>query len=305
MSKQEKTFLFNDRCVLGTAGLGGVWGKVRASESIQCILHALECGCTLIDTSPSYGNAEMYIGTALMKWRGKIPSISTKAGRLKSFASDEGIYDYSDEGLENSVTNSLNTLNIPCINILFLHDPSAIPAQDLPRVIEKMLSFKKRGMVAKIGLGGNYPALFEPYLSSGVFDVVMCYNRLNACCVDDLDTTLPFCLEKNIAYYLASPLHMGLLGSSFQKFSERKPDWLSKEMIVQANVIKHIADKHKIGLSSLAHRFLLGFDLPFKIVIGAANQMQLNSTIGDFQQGPLPHDIQTEILYSLQDKVNG
>lgn len=50
------------RLVYGTSGIGGVWGPVDEQESIDCVLYALENGITSFDTSPSYGNAEFFLG---------------------------------------------------------------------------------------------------------------------------------------------------------------------------------------------------------------------------------------------------
>ena len=300
MTYQANTSLFSRRCVLGTAGLGGLLGKVNPAESIWSVLQALDSGCQAIDTSPSYGDAEMYVGIALMQWQGALPEISTKAGRLKSFSGNDCYYDYSDDGLERSVCNSLYTLNVPAVDTLFLHEPCSLPVSEVARVVEKMVGFKERGLAKKIGLGGNFPSAFKPYLSAGVFDVVMGFNRFNACRLDDLNATVPFCIEKNIDYYLASPLYMGLLGSSFHLFTKHRPGWLDEECIARAMGLKRIADKYRMRLSSLAHRFLLGFDLPFRIVVGAANPLQLRNTIDDFNAGSLPEDLYNEILASIQ-----
>jgi aryl-alcohol dehydrogenase-like predicted oxidoreductase len=96
-----------DRCILGTVGIGGVWGKVDPQESVDTILAALEAGIGAIDTAPAYGDAESYVGKALRLWQGKRPQISTKVGRLKSYAADKGSYDYSNEGMQKSVEQSL------------------------------------------------------------------------------------------------------------------------------------------------------------------------------------------------------
>lgn len=52
------------RCVLGTAGLGGIWGKIDNEESIKAILIALKSGITCIDSAPAYGDAESFVDAA-------------------------------------------------------------------------------------------------------------------------------------------------------------------------------------------------------------------------------------------------
>ncbi|WP_449439677.1 aldo/keto reductase [Pedobacter steynii] len=108
-----------DKLILGTAGLGGIWGKIDAKESIATILSALEQGITAIDTAPAYGDAEELIGTALSLWSGQKPLISTKVGRLKGYRVDDAKYDYTVEGMKKSMENSLKTLNVPIVDVLF------------------------------------------------------------------------------------------------------------------------------------------------------------------------------------------
>lgn len=284
------------RCVLGTAGLGGVWGKIDREESIEAILTALKNGITCIDSAPAYGDAESFIGVALNQWEGQKPLISTKVGRLKSYNAVEGLYDYSDDGMEKSVGNSLKTLGITCIDILFLHDPAAIPEKDVESILEKLVQFKKGGYANKIGLGGNSPDWFKKNITGDVFDVVMEYNRLNICCMDAMYSSLPDCKSKGIDFYVASPLYMGLLGNRFEEYTASPPEWLQKSSIERAEQVKMIADRHQMSLSSIAHRFLLSVPENFKVVIGPKDSCQLCQTIFDFRQGALPDNIIEEIM---------
>ena len=217
-----------DRCVLGTVGLGGVWGKVNPQESVNTLLTALESGISAIDTAPAYGDAEAYVGEALHLWHGERPKISTKVGRLKSYAADEGHYDYSDSGMQRSVEQSLRTLGVSELDILFLHDPDAIEPRQADRVIESLLAFKKKGYTRQVGLGGNPPMWFQPYLKPEIFDVLMEFNKLNACSIVALEENLPFCNSNQMKYFAASPLNMGLLGSNYEAFTTNRPAWLDR-----------------------------------------------------------------------------
>lgn len=288
-----------DKLVLGTAGLGGIWRTVSAQESVSAILNALSEGVTAIDTAPAYGDAEQFVGEALSKWDGKKPLISTKVGRNKGYKVDEAHYDYTFDGMKKSVEHSLKTLNIPAIDVLFLHDPDAITEKDIEQVLKQLEYFKQHGYTKKIGLGGNAPEWLKPYLATNVFDVIMEFNRLNACCIDALDTTIPICTENNKTYYAASPLNLGLLGCNFLEFTTSPPNWLDLENIEQAKKINSIAEKYHISLPMLAHRFLLSIPSDFKIVIGAADKEQLTDTLTGIKMGELPPEIYKEILLTL------
>lgn len=283
------------RCVLGTAGLGGIWGKIDREESIRTILMALENGIASIDTAPAYGDAEELVGIALRRWQGPMPIISTKAGRLKSYAANEGVYDYSSEGMEKSVVNSLQALGVPAIDILFLHDPSAIPHDEIESVLAQLTKFKK-GYTKRIGVGVNEREQFMKYTTGETFDVIMEFNCLDACNWDAFDTSFPFYQSNVLELYIGSPLHMGLLGNRFEQYVVSPPAWLDIDSIERAKLVKQIADKHHLQLHSLAHRFLLSVRKNFKIVIGPSDTYQLRETIADIRQGPLPGDIFEEIM---------
>lgn len=292
-----------ERIILGTAGLGGAWHPIDPVESVKAILLALEAGITAIDAAPAYGNAEILTGTALREWSGKRPFISTKVGKLKAFSAVGGRYDYSPEGMAASVQQSLDRLGVDVIELLLLHEPPQVDERELERVISQLEWFKRSGFVKLIGLGGNFPPCFLPFLEAGTFDVVMEFNRLNACNIDALSSTIPLCRKLNIEYYAASPLNMGLLGRHYTSFVNYRPEWLSPNCIAAAQRARHIADEEGMLLSELAMRFLLGLTGDTRIVIGAADLQELNETIRCLRAGPLPERVHHSLLESLKNNT--
>ncbi len=291
-----------EKIILGTAGLGGVWKSVDPDLSVATILHALKEGIGAIDTAPAYGDAELFVGQAIRHWKGKPPFISTKVGRLKTYTSDQGRYDYSPSALINSAENSLQQLGISQVDLLFLHEPAAIPPPQIKAAVEQMLVFKETGITKKIGLGGNYPSLFKNYLEAGIFDVVMEYNRLNACCTDAIGSSLAACTDNGISYWAASPLYMGLLGRRFQEFTQSPPNWLDRAAIVTALRLEKIAHTHQLPLSTLAIRFMQTIAFPINIVLGASNQQELDQTLVALKMGPLPAALFQEVLECINEK---
>lgn len=284
------------RLVLGTAGIGGIWGPVAAEESVETVLLALQRGITAIDTAPAYAYAETYVGKALQQWKGPRPVVSSKVGRLQGFTAYDGRYDYSRSAMFRSVNESLERLGIDQLDLLFLHDPAQLSEQDFSAAVTTMCALKEEGYVRAIGLGGNPPAWACPWLRQGTFDALMEYNRLNACHTTALDTSLAQCQQRGVRYFAASPLHMGLLGKSFAAFNETPPFWLPAGDMVIAKKLKQLADELGISLQSLAHRFLLSLPQPFNIVIGPSNTAELQDTLEDVAKGPLPADLYERIL---------
>lgn len=288
--------MINERLVLGTAALGGVWGKVDPHQSVLTILSALESGITAIDTAPAYGDAESYLGKALRQWSGRMPVISSKVGRLKSYAADKAYYDFTDKAMAESLENSLRTIGISSLDILFLHDPQAIPEAAGERIIARLIKFKEQGLTKRLGVGGNWPAWFKSSLDEGIFDVVMEFNRLNASNVTALSDSLPYCLSRNIQYYAGSPLNMGLLGRCIGSFKQMRPEWLPVEALEIAICLEEIAEGYELSLPAMAHRFLLSLPYDFNIVLGPSNKSELVASIEHFNQGKLAEVILTEIL---------
>ena len=54
--KIAKAFKGANRLVFGTAGIGGVWGKVNQQDSIDALLYAFEQGIIVLDTAASYAS---------------------------------------------------------------------------------------------------------------------------------------------------------------------------------------------------------------------------------------------------------
>ena len=131
------------RLVYGTSGLGGVWGEVDESESIDCLLYAFENGISSLDTSPSYSQAEKYVGLALQKWKHEQPFISTKVGRLQASSAFDVKLDYSNEGIRNSLKGSLDLLGVESVDLLFLHEPQWVPLERIDEIIETLQILKE------------------------------------------------------------------------------------------------------------------------------------------------------------------
>ena len=288
-----------ERLALGTAALGGVWGKVNSTESVETILYALENGVKVIDTAPAYFKAEKYLGEALKQWKGELPLISTKVGRLKSEKAEDGVYDYSFNAMRNSILESLEILNIDHLPLVFLHDPDGIPIDEREEIISSLEKIKEELPILHFGLGGNFDEDWFKYLKTGFFKIVMGFNRLDACCLDALQFEIPFYDQHQISFYAGSPLHMGLLGRRLDKYSFNPPEWVSAKELSIAIKIKSIAEKYDMELPSLAQRYLFSIKQADRIVLGSRNKNDLISALSDFEKGILPKEIFNEINLTI------
>ena len=258
-----------DKIVLGTAGLAGIWGPVNFEESEQTIHYALEQGIYHFDTSPAYADAESILGKALYTWKGIKPFISTKAGKLK--ADNPDAYTYDSESLE--------TLKVGSIDVLFLHDPTGLKSHEIQAAIDTLIEIKAKGWAKAIGIGGNYGADFMPYVSSKYFDHFMGYNRFNILNQDALTNEYVALQDQQINIWQASPLYMGLLGSKLETYIKEQPSWIPARDLQRAKELNAYCKKTSVSISALALHFVYENPLIYKMVLGASNFSELKQSL--------------------------
>ncbi|WP_246040869.1 aldo/keto reductase [Flavivirga rizhaonensis] len=299
----SKSIAFNNqsRLVYGTSALGGVWGSVKESESIDALLYALENGISVLDTAPSYANSELYVGKALKQWKGTRPFISTKVGRLKGEDAYEFKLDYSKEAMTRSLHQSLETLGLDYIDLLFLHEPQLVPLENMETILDTLKGFKQDGLVKKLGVGGNPSETFKPFITHNNFDVVSGFLRMDACNLSAFNGEIQQYKKEGIAYYAASALHFSLLGNRFEQYKKDGADgeWITQSDLDNAIKVKTIADRLNMSIATLAQRYLFSIAEADRVVMGARNLQQIQSTIADWKLGKLPEDIFNEITETV------
>lgn len=304
--RKNGKFNGGSRLVLGTSGLGGVWGTVDEQESIDAILFALEQGVEVIDTAPSYNKAQEYVGKALHRWKGKRPFISTKIGRLQAEEPDEVYLDYSPEGMRNSMEQSLELLGIEYVDLLFLHEPHLVPTEKMDSILETLHSFKKEGTVGMLGIGGNPEGAFWSYVKQENFKVVSSFLKMDACTLEGFIHDIPRFYKEGLAVYAASSLHMGLLGAKFIDYVNNPPDseWIKNVHINNAVKVNEIAQRKGITLTNLALRYLLSMKEADRVVLGPKNMGEVKKSISIWKEGPLDQQIFEEVTEVLMESLD-
>lgn len=303
--RENGKFNGGSRLVLGTSGLGGVWGEVNEKESVEAILYALEQGVEAIDTAPSYNNAQEYVGKALHRWKGKRPFISTKIGRLQAEEPDEVYLDYSPEGMRNSMQQSLELLGVEYVDLLFLHEPHLVPTEKMDSILETLHSFQEEGVVGMLGIGGNPEGAFWAYVKQENFEAVSSFLKMDACTLEGFTHDIPRYSEEGLAIYAASSLHMGLLGSKFKEHVENPPDsdWIRKLHIKNAIRINAIAQNNDISLTELALRYLFSMKEADRVVLGPRTLDEVQESISIWEKGPLEQEVFNQVTEVLMKSV--
>ncbi len=299
----KKSPFFNNqsRLVVGCSGLGGVWRPIEEKDAVETMMYALENGVRAFDTAPSYNKSQYYLGKTLKEWSGEKPFVSTKVGRLKADRADDCIVDYSPETMRRSVYESLEVLGLDTIDLLFLHEPHLVPVEKMDEIMDCLKAFKKEGIVKMLGIGGNPTEPFYPYMIKDNFDVLSGFLKLDACNLRAFDMDLPQIKRENIAYYAASALHMGLLGSRLDIYDRERPnnEWISNLDVDVALKTNEIAKKYNIPLSRLALRYVFSMKEADRVVVGPSKKEQMVDLIDAWKEGRLPEPIFDEITENI------
>ncbi|MGD9301930.1 MAG: aldo/keto reductase [Desulfobacterales bacterium] len=145
----------------GAMGLEGYYGAADEESSIDVIRHALDEGCSLIDTADAYGNGhnEQLVGRAVADRRGDAV-IATKFGIV--FDPEETGTDVPTgwgfslningrpEYVQRALENSLKRLEMPHIDLWYAHYPD--PATPIEDTVGAMSEAVREGKVRYLGL---------------------------------------------------------------------------------------------------------------------------------------------------------
>jgi aryl-alcohol dehydrogenase-like predicted oxidoreductase len=105
----------------GAWAIGGAWGSVDDTESLNALRAAVDCGVNFIDTADVYGmgRSERLIAQLKRERKDEI-IVATKAGRRLSPHTADG---YNEKNLTAFIEDSLRNLSTGCLDLVQLHCP--------------------------------------------------------------------------------------------------------------------------------------------------------------------------------------
>ena len=197
------------RLVLGAwvLGDGNVRSDMTDEGSIATIHAAINAGINMIDTAEIYGKgrSEEIIGRAL-KGRRSDMMIATKVWRDN----------LTRDGIERSLTASLERLQTDYIDVYQIHRPSdTVPIEES---MTKLAECQQEGRIRYIGVSNFSAAQMAEAMKIARFETSQPPYNLFWRFVEDDD--LPYCAENGISVIPWSPLGQGILSG---KFTEEMP----------------------------------------------------------------------------------
>ncbi|MCL2783937.1 MAG: aldo/keto reductase [Propionibacteriaceae bacterium] len=137
----------------------GTW-RVTNEQSEACVIDALSVGYRHIDTARIYEN-EVGVGSGIAH---------SGIDREEIFLTTK-LWTDGQEDPETALAQSLKRLKLDYVDLYLIHWP--VPARNLyPRVWEKLIQLREKGMTLSIGVSNFHPEYLDALKSSGVVPAV-------------------------------------------------------------------------------------------------------------------------------------
>ena len=246
----------------GTSSLGSMpdtYGYEVSEDRAQKTLNRFFQGpVNMLDTSRNYamGESEKRIGKAI-KENGGWPNgflLSTKLDRNM----DTLILDKNR--VRESLEESLKTLNVDSVDILFLHDPEY--AKDITDITKKdgamdeLFKIKNEGLAKAAGVAMGKVDIMFPLLKDWDFDVIINHNRYTLI-NREANEMYDYASSKNIAIFNAAPYAGGVLAKGPDNFKKITYQDATEEKLAPAREFEKVCKKHNVELGAAALQFSL------------------------------------------------
>jgi D-threo-aldose 1-dehydrogenase len=299
-----RTGLEISRFGLGTATLGGLYTSISDEDANSTVSTALNCGVTYIDTAPHYGkgSSERRLAKALAGKTGF--HLSTKIGRIlipainsvdPDFAdTDTSVvrsFDYSASGVERSIKESLERLEMDHVDIVYIHDPDdeIYIEQSIKEAYPALEKMRDQGLIKAIGVGMNQSAVPTRFVNETDIDMVLIAGRFTLLDQSAERDLLPAALKRGVDVIAAGVLNSGILANPV---AGARYDYApaSQEILERAQKIKSILDKSGVSIMSAALQFPLRHPSVKAVLVGCRNSQEVLDNTAAFDV-EIPEDV--------------
>ncbi len=297
------TNLFAPRVGLGTAVLGNFLQALSDAEAIAVIDRALASGVRYFDTAPLYGHglAEQRTGQAIAATGRDELVISTKVGRLlregaprdetqyhdrvsfyKEVPSAGPVWDFSYDGVRQSVAESLERMGLRRFDVLHMHDPDDHLAAAATTGYAALSDLRAEGRVSAIGAGANAPEPLAELIRGCDLDVVLVAGRYTLLDQTAMADLLPLCESRGVSVVIGGVFNSGILidpapGVNFNYVPAEHA------ILAKAQAISEICDKYDVPLAAAAVQFPLAHPRVCTVLIGPRTIGELEADLSLFE----------------------
>lgn len=295
--------------------LGGTWGQIDNSESVDTLLYAFENGINFVDTAFAYGKgrSEEVIGKALKEWLGDKIYVATKVTPIKHEMTTLDVDGnpsikgrYPEWYMRQMVEGSLRRLGVERLDLLQLHLWMESGVHEL-EWLETLNALRLEGKIDKIGvsLADIRPNQGLDLAKLGLVDTMqVMFNIFEQ---EPMDELFPIGKVTNTGFIARVPLDSGALSgtwndSTYFEWSVEDKRHLMyygdrfKKTLQRIEKLEKICEPFYGNLANAALRYALYPEEVSLIIPGmrCKNEVDLNIAISDGAKFP------TELVNSLK-----
>ncbi len=272
----------------GASSLGQEFRRITLDEALASVRTALDCGLSLIDTSPFYGRgmSEVLLGMALREVPRRDYLLCTKLGRY-----DLGHFDFSARRVAESIDVSLHRLGTDYLDIVLCHDIEFVPLQQIvDETLPALQRAKDAGRVRFIGFSGYPQKIFRVICDQSDVDCVLNYNQYTLQNTRFAEETIPYLAAKGIGAMNAGPFSARLLTDA------PLPAWLKEPESVKAaaRAAADLCRRRGSSIAKLALQFSLANPAIATTVAGSANPANIRGW-ADWAAEPIDATLLAEV----------
>ena len=284
----------------GTSSLGSMpdtYGyEVPEQRAQETLKRFFQGPVNMLDTSRNYamGESEKRIGIAIKENKGWPENfiLSTKIDRnMDTLVLDK-------KRTRESIEESLKTLNVNSVDILFLHDPEYVKdVNDITKkdgALDELFKIKEEGLAKAVGLAMGKINIMFPILKNWDFDVIINHNRytlLNR----EADEMYSYAHSKNISIFNAAPYAGGVLAKGPSNFKKITYQDVTEEKLAPAREIEKVCKKYNVEMGAAALQFSMKDKRITSTLCGVTSVQSIEKNLS-WAQTSIPDKFWNELL---------
>jgi D-threo-aldose 1-dehydrogenase len=266
------------------------------SDAHDVVQSAFAHGINYFDTAPHYGkgSSERRLGALLKTYPRNSFVLSSKIGRLLVPTTDgadpdfldadpsvERKFDYSAQGVERSLKDSLERLGLDSIDIVFVHDPDNHADVAIKEAYPALAKMRDQGIVKALGIGMNQSAIPTRFVQETDIDIVLLAGRYTLLDQSGAKDLLPAALAKGVSVLAAGVYNSGILANPVKGATyDYAP--ASDEIVARAKMISDFLREQGVSLSRAALQYPLRHPAVKALLVGSRSRAEVDANVAAF-----------------------
>ncbi len=285
----------------GGASVGNLRREISDAQADAAIRRAWDRGIRYFDTAPHYGLglSERRLGRTLRDFPREEFCLSTKVGRLlvrrdvPLEQDDDGFivpgdlerrWDFSADGVRQSIASSVERLGIDRIDVLYAHDPDQASPGAAREALASLASAKRAGLATAVGVGTNSVEGLVAMIDEGLIDVMMLANRFTLLGHREALPVMAAAQRQGVRIVAAGVFNSGLLATprpvAGARFDYREA---GGDLVARVNALADVCEAHGVDVPTVAIAFPLLQPCVTSVVLGMRSEADVDQNMDRYE----------------------